>query len=90
MVGEIVGDYCLAGDTSPPPFPFVRGLGWLGGEHQVVSTQRAARALLGQQALSVLVVELSVRWDVADDRRDGVALAGRAGLRSVIVMVDLQ
>ncbi len=29
------------GDSQPPPFPFVRGLGWLVGCEQVVPAQRA-------------------------------------------------
>ena len=55
VVGEIVGDYRLAGDIAPPPFPVVRGLGWLVGGEQVVAAEWTAPGLPGEQAQVVVV-----------------------------------
>jgi hypothetical protein len=50
----MVGDHRRAGDGAPPPFPVGRGLGRPVGGQQVIPAQRAARALLGEQAQSIL------------------------------------
>ena len=54
-IEEIVGDYRLAGDLQPPPFPFGWGLRWLIGGQQMISAQWASCVLPGEQAQRVAI-----------------------------------
>jgi hypothetical protein len=49
-MGEIVGGYRPAGDGQPPPFPRQRGLWRLVGDEEVVTAERTAAVLPGEQA----------------------------------------
>ena len=55
MVDEVVSGDCPPDHAQPPAFPFPWRLGWLVGGEQVVTAERTATRLPGEQAQVVVV-----------------------------------